>query len=88
MRGAGGKAILLSFLLFSSISVTILNMDNYSLENNLQYETGTSSGSVIIDIQSWQINDNWMYDGYLDVGDFIASVSLSEPFPFILPYAT
>ncbi|MFL2963184.1 MAG: CARDB domain-containing protein [Candidatus Thalassarchaeaceae archaeon] len=77
MRGAGGKAILLSFLLFSSISVTILNMDNYSLENNLQYETGTSSGSAIIDVQSWQINDNWMYDGYLDVGDFIASSGVS-----------
>ena len=77
MRGAGGKAILLSFLLFSSISVTILNMDNHSLENNLQYETGTSSGSAIIDVQSWQINDNWMYDGYLDVGDFIASSGVS-----------
>ena len=25
-----------------------------------------------VDVADWRINDNWMYDGYLDVADFVA----------------
>ena len=49
----------------------------YNLDENLQYKTEASSGTGIIDVQGWQINDNWIYDGYLDVGDFIASSGVS-----------
>ena len=71
MRKVGGKAILLSLLLFSSISLTMLCSENKNLEHNLQYKNNISSQTGIVDVQSWQLNDNWMYEGYLDVGDFI-----------------
>ncbi|MBD50983.1 MAG: hypothetical protein CMB08_03560 [Euryarchaeota archaeon] len=71
------KAILLSLLFFSPIATIILSDAEYNLDENLQYKTEASSGTGIIDVQGWQINDNWMYDGYLDVGDFIASSGVS-----------
>ena len=77
MENAQRKAILLSLLFFSPIITIISSDDNYSLEENLHYKTVASSGAGIIDVQSWQINDNWMYNGYLDVGDFIASSGVS-----------
>ena len=77
MENAQRKAILLSLLFFSPIITIISSDDNYILEENLHYKTVTSSGTGIIDVQSWQINDNWMYNGYLDVGDFIASSGVS-----------
>ena len=77
MEDVQRKAILLSLLFFSPIITIISSDDNYSLEENLHYKTVASSGAGIIDVQSWQINDNWMYNGYLDVGDFIASSGVS-----------
>ena len=71
------KAILLSLLFFSPIATIILSDAEYNLDENLQYKTEASSGTGIIDVQGWQINDNWIYDGYLDVGDFIASSGVS-----------
>ncbi len=29
------------------------------------------------DVPDWRINDNWMYDGYLDVADFVADSGVS-----------
>ena len=71
------KAILLSLLFFSPIVTVILSDVQDNLEEKILYNTEASSGTGIIDVQSWQINDNWMYDGYLDVGDFIASSGVS-----------
>ena len=27
--------------------------------------------TAIADLPSWRVGDRWIYDGYLDVGDFI-----------------
>ena len=32
----------------------------------------------VIDVPEWRIGDNWMYDGYLDVADFVASSGVSS----------
>ena len=32
----------------------------------------------MIDVPEWRIGDNWMYDGYLDVADFVASSGVSS----------
>ena len=83
MRKVGGKAILLSLLLFSSISLTMLCSENKNLEHNLQYKNDISSQTGIVDVQSWQLNDNWMYEGYLDVGDFITSSGVSTNIEYL-----
>lgn len=83
MRKVGGKAILLSLLLFSSISLTMLCSENKNLEHNLQYKNNISSQTGIVDVQSWQLNDNWMYEGYLDVGDFITSSGVSTNIEYL-----
>jgi len=39
----------------------------------------TSSRNInLIDVPEWRIGDNWMYDGYLDVADFVASSGVSS----------
>ena len=69
MRKVGGKVILLTLLILSSILLTIVSSENKNLAYNLQYTNEVSSQTGIVDVQSWQINDNWMYEGYLDVGN-------------------
>ena len=32
----------------------------------------------LVDVPSWKINDAWSYDGYLDVGAFVASSGVSS----------
>jgi hypothetical protein len=71
------KVILISLLFFSPITGLLSNGVDYNLEENLQHRTETNLAAGIVDIQSWQINDNWIYDGYLDVGNFIASSGVS-----------
>lgn len=83
MRKVGGKAILLTLLILSSILLTIVSSENKNLAYNLQYTNEVSSQTGIVDVQSWQINDNWMYEGYLDVGNFITSSGVSTDIEYL-----
>jgi len=56
-----------------SLSVADLsNPDSHSEESSAQVR---NTGST--DVPDWRINDNWMYDGYLDVADFVADSGVS-----------
>ncbi len=51
--------------------------DSFSLSqegDGSKVQARTTSSS---DVPVWRINDNWMYDGYLDVADFVADSGVS-----------
>ncbi|MFL2975777.1 MAG: CARDB domain-containing protein [Candidatus Thalassarchaeaceae archaeon] len=56
-----------------SLTVADLSDSNpYSEEASVQVRT---TGNT--DVPDWRVNDNWMYDGYLDVADFVADSGVS-----------
>lgn len=75
MEKSGRITFLICFILISPLLSNIF--DQKQLDENFVYGVETNSQSGIIDVQTWQINDNWMYSGYLDVGDFITSSGIS-----------
>ena len=53
-------------------SEDLLHSNQHSGESSLQSK---NTGSA--DVPDWRINDNWMYNGYLDVADFVADSGVS-----------
>ena len=77
--GSAAKAL---FVVFSIISPAIIQVSiSPSSQSKLGDEDAifTSSRNInLIDVPEWRIGDNWMYDGYLDVADFVASSGVSS----------
>tara|TARA_B100001248_G_scaffold28738_2_gene18765 strand:+ start:695 stop:4123 length:3429 start_codon:yes stop_codon:yes gene_type:complete len=48
-------------------------IDSHPHESHVQVMTTTGTA----DVPTWRVNDNWMYDGFLDVGDFVADSGVS-----------
>ena len=65
-------ALALAPLACSLTVADLSNADSYSEQSSVQ---SRNSGSA--DVPDWRVNDNWMYDGYLDVADFVADSGVS-----------
>ena len=65
-------ALALAQLACSLTVADLSNSDPYSAESSVQ---ARNTGSA--DVPNWRVNDNWMYDGYLDVVDFVADSGVS-----------
>ena len=65
-------ALALAPLACSLTVADLSNADSYSEQSSVQPR---NSGSA--DVPDWRVNDNWMYDGYLDVADFVADSGVS-----------
>ena len=48
---------------------TNVHQSSLILDSESHVQSRSTSGS---DVPTWRVNDNWIYDGYLDVGDFVA----------------
>ena len=65
--------LLVALIALAPVSSTLLS-PNFQ-DNELERDTSawvyarTANNADVVD---WRINDNWMYDGYLDVADFVA----------------
>ena len=68
-------AAIIAFAQFSSI----LSSDDFHTRqsgfNESHVQAMTTTGTA--DVPIWRVNDNWMYDGFLDVGDFVAESGVS-----------
>jgi len=65
-------ALALAPLACSLTVADLANTDSYSEESSAQ---ARNTGSA--DVPDWRVSDNWMYDGYLDVADFVAGSGVS-----------
>ena len=77
MQAASRAMLMVAALVLAPLacSLTVADLsdtDSYSEEYSVQ---ARSTGSA--DVPDWRVNDNWMYDGYLDVADFVADSGVS-----------
>ena len=73
MRTRCTATLLVAVMVISSISFAWLGLNNQDTElqrDEVIWVSGRTTSTV--DVADWRINDNWMYDGYLDVADFVA----------------
>ena len=73
MRSRTETVYLLTFLLLISTFTGIYTPENNTVEieeSQINFNS-ISRNANLIDIPSWQINDRWNYNGYLDMVDFI-----------------
>jgi len=77
MRPVSYAMLMVAVIAFAPVacSLTVTDLSHHhpgSGDASVQVRTtGTA------DVPDWRVNDNWMYDGYLDVGDFVAESGVS-----------
>ena len=78
MRAACLATMAVAILAFAQFSYSISPGDIHIIDsspNESHVQTMTTTGTA--DVPIWRVNDNWMYDGFLDVGDFVADSGVS-----------
>ncbi|MEE3277663.1 MAG: CARDB domain-containing protein, partial [Candidatus Thermoplasmatota archaeon] len=70
----------LAFLMMiSAQSGVFMDLESPSEElSDLRIMESTTRSVNLVDVPAWKINDAWSYDGYLDVGAFVASSGVSS----------
>ena len=78
MRAACLSAMAVAILAFAQFSYSF-SPDDFHIRDSSSHESHvqamTTTGTA--DVPIWRVNDNWMYDGFLDVGDFVADSGVS-----------
>ncbi len=83
MTSTGRVAILLCLMFLLPLFQFSQTPIDYYLNDDKEYQVETFSHSGLVDVETWQINDNWMYSGYLDVIDFITSSGISTNIEYL-----
>ncbi|HJM77767.1 MAG: CARDB domain-containing protein [Candidatus Thalassarchaeaceae archaeon] len=79
MRHKGALALFISLMLLPSASVLWIGASQGEPLPGAERLAETSVRTTsIIDVPEWRIGDNWNYDGYLDVADFVAGSGVSS----------
>ena len=72
------RAILMVAALALAPIACSLTVDDFSLHYiGAEDKAVQARTNSIADVPDWRVNDNWMYDGYLDVADFVAESGVS-----------
>jgi len=77
MRPASYAMLMVAALAFAPIacSLTVADLSYHHLDSEDASAQPRTTGTA--DVPDWRVNDNWMYDGYLDVADFVADSGVS-----------
>jgi hypothetical protein len=79
MRSKGLVGFLVALLLLPLASVLLIEVgQGESFLGSARVAEASVKTTSVVDVPEWRINDNWMYDGYLDVADFVASSGVSS----------
>ena len=78
MRAAWLSTMAVAILAFAQF-YHLFSPDDFHIRDSSPHDSHvqamTTTGTA--DIPIWRVNDNWMYDGFLDVGDFVADSGVS-----------
>ena len=77
MGKATASAILMAMILISQCVFVISSEDLAEVGIDENVSSSSDRNTVIADLPSWRVGDRWIYDGYLDVGDFVSSSGVS-----------
>ncbi len=70
-------AFVITLLLFAPATYSLVTTSDFHISNTPDSNGASPKTTGIVDVPDWRINDNWMYDGYLDVAAFVASSGVS-----------
>ena len=85
MRSRARLSFGLAFLMMiSAQSGVFMDLESPSEElSDLRIMESTTRSVNLVDVPAWKINDAWSYDGYLDVGAFVAVRELVRMFSIL-----
>ena len=83
MGRATVSAILMVVMLISQCMFLLPSEELFEEEIDEKMLSPTDRNTVVADLPSWRIGDRWIYDGYLDVGDFVSSSGVSSNVQYI-----
>ena len=83
MGRATVSAILMVVMLISQCMFLLPSEELLEEEIDEKMLSPTDRNTVVADLPSWRIGDRWIYDGYLDVGDFVSSSGVSSNVQYI-----
>ena len=77
MRAASHAMLMMAALALAPIacSLTVADLSYHRFDSEDALVQSRTTGTA--DVPNWRVNDNWMYDGYLDVADFVADSGVS-----------
>ncbi|MDP7002466.1 MAG: CARDB domain-containing protein [Candidatus Thalassarchaeaceae archaeon] len=70
-------SFVVTLLLFAPATHSLVTTSDFHIANAPDSNDASPRTTGIVDVPDWRINDNWMYDGYLDVAAFVASSGVS-----------
>ncbi len=77
MGKATASAVLMAMILISQCVFLISPEDLAEAGIDENVSSSSDRNTAIADLPSWRVGDRWIYDGYLDVGDFVSSSGVS-----------
>ena len=77
MGKATASAVLMAMILISQCVFLISPEDLAEVGIDENISSSSDRNTAIADLPSWRVGDRWIYDGYLDVGDFVSSSGVS-----------
>ena len=77
MRKASRAMLMVAALALAPLACSLTMADISPLETQSDAASVQVRSTGSADIPDWRVNDNWMYDGYLDVADFVADSGVS-----------
>jgi len=79
MRSNGTTALFIALMLLPSASVLWTGASQGEpFPGTARAAESSTRSTTIIDVPEWRVGDNWNYDGYLDVADFVAGSGVSS----------
>ena len=83
MGRATASAVMLAMILISQCVFLISPEDLDEVGIDEKVSSSSERNTAIADIPTWRVGDRWVYDGYLDVGDFVGSSGVSTDVQYL-----
>ena len=77
MRQSLRAILLVATMFLAPVACSFLVAPSSLQEIGLVEKSVQPRSTSVVDVPDWRVNDNWMYDGFLDVGDFVADSGVS-----------
>ena len=83
MGRATASAVMMAMILISQCVFLISPEDLDEVGIDEKVSSSSERNTAIADIPTWRVGDRWVYDGYLDVGDFVGSSGVSTDVQYL-----
>ena len=69
--------LLIAIIIGAPVSLVIESLESTEFSSTQEHSHVISKNIATTELPDWRVNDNWMYEGYLDVGEFVSESGVS-----------